>query len=183
MKLFYLHNASEDIKATFEKEAIKTSNKLNSLRSSRDWSREWYVVRTNTGTPIRSLEGQWNIFNGNIEENLYESSFYFPTYRRIEEDLSGLGYKHLDLEDASTKLIQFGMDDVKQNFRQIQEDIKDTVFNLFSQVIGEMLTQFIEGINVTDEIKASIKPDILDIILSRVGEQNISLTEQEKSRF
>lgn len=127
-------------------------------------------------------QSEFSEFGGSIFANYCSNFLYFPTYRRIEEDLSSLGYEDIELEDSSTKLIQSGMEDVEQKFIQIQKEIKNTAFNLYSQVTGEMLTQFIDGINITDEMKASIKPEILDIILSRVGEQNISQTEQEKIR-
>jgi predicted ATPase len=115
-----------------------------------------------------------------INNNLNLKLLFFPTYRRIEEDLSSLGYGDIKLKNSQDKLIQFGMEDVKNNFKKIQSEIKDTAFQLFSQVTGEMLTQFIEGVNVTPEMRNSIKPNILDVILSRVGENNISQTEQNK---
>ena len=115
-----------------------------------------------------------------IDQNMDLSLLFFPTYRRIEEDLSSLGYDDTELKNSQDKLIRFGMEDVKNNFKKIQSEIKDTAFKLFSQVTGEMLTQFIEGVHVTQEMRKSIKPDILDIILSRVGENNISQTEQTR---
>ena len=119
-------------------------------------------------------------FNEVISDNLSLKLLFFPTYRRIEEDLSNLGYDDIELKNSQDKLIQFGMEDVKNNFKKIQSEIKDTAFQLFSQVTGEMLTQFIEGVGVTPEMRNSIKPNILDVILSRVGENNISQTEQNK---
>ena len=121
-----------------------------------------------------------NEFQEIIGNNLTLKLLFFPTYRRIEEDLSSLGYDDTELKNSQDKLIRFGMEDVKNNFKKIQSEIKDTAFKLFSQVTGEMLTQFIEGVHVTQEMRDSIKPDILDIILSRVGENNISQTEQNK---
>ncbi|PZV26258.1 MAG: ATP/GTP-binding protein [Snowella sp.] len=125
---------------------------------------------------------EWNRFIEVIKDNLKQKVFYFPTYRRIEEDLSSLGYKDIKFDNNQDKLIQFGMEDVKNHFKQIEKEIKDTAFQLFSKVTGEMLTQFIDGIKVTQEMKDRIKPDILNIILSRVGEQNISQAEQENIR-
>ncbi len=113
--------------------------------------------------------------------NINSNILYFPTYRRIEEDLSNLGYENVELkDDDTTTLIQFGMEDVKNKFKQIQTEIKNTAFELFSRVTGEMLTQFIEGLNVTPEMRESINIDILNLILSRVGENNIDKSEQEK---
>ncbi|MGK7886457.1 MAG: AAA family ATPase [Crocosphaera sp.] len=105
---------------------------------------------------------------------------YFPTYRRIEEDLSNFGYENIERKDGMNTLIRFGMEDVKNEFEQIQQEIKYTAFESFSTVTGEILTQFIEGLDVTPEMRESINIDILNLILSRVGEQNISNTEQDK---
>ncbi|ACB51364.1 putative ATP/GTP-binding protein [Crocosphaera subtropica ATCC 51142] len=111
------------------------------------------------------------------------NTLYFPTYRRIEEDLSNLGYENPKRNyNNTTTLIKFGMEDVKKEFKEIQTEIKNTAFELFSRVTGEMLTHFIEGLNVTQEMRESINIDILNLILSRVGEKNISKIEQEKMK-
>lgn len=138
-------------------------------------------------------------FAVDIQENLNESILYFPTYRRIEEDLKNLGYEEdkserwrfndfeqLDLfsklnhNDEEGKLIQFGMSDVIDKFDRIKTDIKTSSLSLFSKVTGEILTQFVEGIEVTQEMRDSIQPDTLNIVLSRVGEKNISTSDREK---
>ena len=120
-----------------------------------------------------------------IQENLNESILYFPTYRRIEEDLKNLGYEEekferLSLGEGEGKLIQFGMDDVISKFDEIKTAIKNSALNLFSKVTGEILTQFIEGIAITEEMRSSIKPDTLNIVLSRVGEKNISRSDRRR---
>ncbi len=129
---------------------------------------------------IQNISQIENEISKNIEQFIRHPILYYPTYRRIEEDLKSLGYEDLNLEGSDTKLIQFGMEDVTRNFERIKTQIKDSAFESFSKVTGEMLTQFIEGIDITQEMKASIQPEILNIILSRVGEKNISKTEQEK---
>jgi len=118
-------------------------------------------------------------------QNLNETILYFPTYRRIEEDLKNLGYAEekfevLNLSDKENKLIQFGMDDVIIKLNEITMDIKNSALNLFSKVTGEILTQFIQGIKVNDEMKNSIKPDTLSIVLSRVGERNIPVSDRKE---
>lgn len=120
-----------------------------------------------------------------IIQNLNETILYFPTYRRIEEDLKNLGYAEekfevLNLSDKENKLIQFGMDDVIIKLNEITMDIKNSALNLFSKVTGEILTQFIQGIKVNDEMKNSIKPDTLSIVLSRVGERNIPVSDRKE---
>ncbi|HEY9798872.1 AAA family ATPase [Anabaena azotica] len=119
-----------------------------------------------------------------IQENLNEFILYFPTYRRIEEDLKNLGYEdrleRLSLSDGEGKLIQFGMNDVNNKFEDIKTNIKNLALNLFSKVTGEILTQFVEGIEITQEMRDSIKPETLNIVLSRVGEKNISKSDRQK---
>lgn len=120
-----------------------------------------------------------------IQENLNESILYFPTSRRIEEDLKNLGYEEEKIESLSFgegkgKLIQFGMNDVIDKFDEIKTTIKNSAFNLFSKVTGEILTQFVEGIEITQEMRDSIQPDTLNIVLSRVGEKNISINDRHK---
>ncbi|MEP6489554.1 ATP-binding protein [Microcoleus vaginatus GB2-A3] len=120
-----------------------------------------------------------------LQENLNESVFYFPTYRRIEEDLKNLGYEdesfeRLSLGEGEGKLIQFGMNDVIERFEEIKTTIKNSALNLFSKVTGEILTQFVEGIEITQEMRDSIQPDTLNIVLSRVGENNISKSDRNK---
>jgi predicted ATPase len=120
-----------------------------------------------------------------IQKNLTESILYFPTYRRIEEDLKSLGYEEekyerLSFGEGEGKLIQFGMDDVIGKFDEIKTAIKNSALNLFSKVTGEILTQFIEGIDITQEMRDSIQPDTLNIVLSRVGEKNISRSDRKR---
>ena len=120
-----------------------------------------------------------------IQENLNESVLYFPTYRRIEEDLKNLGYEddrfeQFSLGEGEGKLIQFGMNDVIDRFDEIKTTIKNSALNLFSKLTGEILTQFVEGIEITQEMRESIQPDTLNIVLSRVGENNISRSDRNK---
>jgi predicted ATPase len=122
---------------------------------------------------------------GTIQKNLSESILYFPTYRRIEEDLNNLGYaeekfERLSFGEGEGKLIQFGMDDVIGKFDEIKTAIKNSALNLFSKVTGEILTQFVEGIEITQDMRDSIQPDTLNIVLSRVGEKNISKSDRKR---
>ncbi|MFQ4137433.1 AAA family ATPase [Nodosilinea sp. PGN35] len=130
-------------------------------------------------------KGKVDKIRSTIQENLNESILYFPTYRRIEEDLKNLGYEEekferLSLGEGEGKLIQFGMDDVISKLDEIKTAIKNSALNLFSKVTGEILTQFIEGIEITQEMRDSIQPDTLNIVLSRVGEKNISRSDRKR---
>lgn len=120
-----------------------------------------------------------------IRKSIGDTILYFPTYRRIEEELKNLGYEEEKLErlnfgDKEDKLIQFGMDDVITKLEKIKTDIKNSALTLFSKVTGEILTQFIENLEITEEMRDRIQPDTLSIVLSRVGKKNISTSDKEK---
>jgi predicted ATP-dependent endonuclease of OLD family len=107
---------------------------------------------------------------------------YFPTYRRIEEELHKLGGAVEDLELATDDrtLIHFGMEDVSLTFDSVIERIKNSSIQGFSEITGEMLIQYLGGPPQLDgNIRNIIKPEILKIILERVGE-NISVQNKEK---
>ncbi|WP_413171124.1 AAA family ATPase [Anabaena azotica] len=116
-----------------------------------------------------------------IKENLQEMILYFPTYRRIEEDIKNLGYDdRLRFAENDDRLIQFGMDDVIAKFDEIEKNIKDATLKLLPKVNGEMLTQFVEAITPTQEIRNSIQSETLNIVLSRVGD---NISESNKSKI
>ena len=113
---------------------------------------------------MRLAESDMELFNskthelkGLIRENLKEEILYFPTYRRIEEDLQRLGFGDIEIPDEDNKLIQFGMTDVTNKFNQITDVIKNSAGEWFAKVTGEMLTQLVDGIKVTDKMRESIQ--------------------------
>jgi energy-coupling factor transporter ATP-binding protein EcfA2 len=113
------------------------------------------------------------------------SILYFPTYRRIEEDLKNLGIP-LEDEDESIrgpteKLIQFGMDDVKIRFKNMQSDIQKLSSIGLSKITSEILSQLITGTPTIDEDKLkSMNLETIRIILARVG---TALNERDKNKI
>ncbi|MGB0386927.1 MAG: AAA family ATPase [Ardenticatenaceae bacterium] len=105
---------------------------------------------------------------------------YFPTYRRVEEDLHRLGYVEADL-DNDEQLIHFGMGDVKRRFERITDDIRDSSVEWYSIINGRMLTQLIEGPQLDESALNSLNnPDALRIVLDRVGEH---IPQSDKERL
>ncbi|MBZ4376065.1 AAA family ATPase [Corallococcus sp. AS-1-6] len=105
---------------------------------------------------------------------------YFPTYRRIEEDLHTLGYLESSLPHAE-QLIQFGMGDVQQRIDRITTQIRDSSIEWYSKVNGRILTELIDGIQVTPDMRDSIQDaDTLRIVLDRVGE---NIDERHKNHI
>ena len=109
---------------------------------------------------------------------------YFPTYRRVEEDLHNLGYDDEDLVNQENTLIQFGMDDVQRRFYQIESTIDKLIKDGFSNFSTELVNQFFkdedepEVISTNDYLKNIDKNDI-EILLSRIGDK-ISDSKKEK---
>ena len=65
-----------------------------------------------------------------IENYVQDEIIYFPTYRRIEEDLSKLD---IDIEknNIKTKLIHFGMDDIIASIDKTLANIRSIAINSF----------------------------------------------------
>ena len=108
---------------------------------------------------------------------------YFPTYRRVEEDLYSLGYSDDELLNQENTLIQFGMGDVQKRFDNIQNSIDRLLKEGFSEMSSEILSQLIEDeedVTGSDFLK-SIEDNDVEILLSRVGNR-ISETKKERIR-
>jgi predicted ATP-dependent endonuclease of OLD family len=95
---------------------------------------------------------------------------YFPTYRRVEEDLHNLGYDddELNLSPENT-LIQFGMDDVQKRFNKIENTIDKLLKEGLAQFTKDILSVVIDDTAPTNIILDKISENDIDIILSRVG--------------
>ncbi len=107
---------------------------------------------------------------------------YFPTYRRVEEDLYNLGYSDDAILNQENTLIQFGMDDVQKRFDNIQNTIDRLLKEGFSDMSSEILSQLIE--DEEDETDSDffqkIEDNDVEILLSRVGTR---ITENKKARI
>jgi predicted ATP-binding protein involved in virulence len=128
-----------------------------------------------------------NIFFSNCEKQI-ESGIegcdimYFPTYRRVEEDLYNLGYSDDAILNQENTLIQFGMDDVQKRFDNIQNTIDRLLKEGFSDMSSEILSQLIE--DEEDETDSDffqkIEDNDVEILLSRVGTR---ISENKKARI
>lgn len=108
---------------------------------------------------------------------------YFPTYRRVEEDLRNLGYDEEDfginLEDA--RLIHFGMDDVDKRFKELTQSIERLSKDGLSKISSEILSQLVKGLPpIDDNFLNNINQQDIEIILARVGNQ---ITVEDKIRI
>lgn len=119
--------------------------------------------------------------------------FYFPTYRRIEEDASNLRYasnsrkeylaerdihgEFLDTEQTG-ELIQFGMDDVKKRIESLLNTIKNSSIDSFNTMTSKLLNQYLDGI--IDENLNNTTIETIDIALHRVGSK---VSEETRRRI
>lgn len=123
-----------------------------------------------------------------IDEQLDTSIMYFPTYRRVEEELQNLGQlrkisnndfdfndpfeeeERIELSNIEEEtLIQFGMQDVENRIRNVLYQISEMSLTGFTTVTGQVLSQMLKGFPNVDETSLSQlnKADI-EIILNRV---------------
>lgn len=118
--------------------------------------------------------GKMESIKEDIKTQIGEEIIYFPTYRRIEEELHNLGSNKVEFDKRNKLLIQFGMKDVKDTIDEVLLKIKNSAIVGFSKITGDMLEQYVDGLNELDyNTKSKIQPAVLKIILERVGE-NIS---------
>ncbi|AMC33764.1 AAA family ATPase [Janthinobacterium sp. B9-8] len=106
-------------------------------------------------------------------------SLYLPTYRRVEEDIRAFGAISDDETDGHSS-INFGMSDVNKSIKSITSEILSSSVEWFSKINGQMLSQLVNGFEVTDEMKNSIsEPRSVEIVLERIG-KNISISHKEQ---
>ena len=105
---------------------------------------------------------------------------YFPTYRRVEEESTNLGYVAKD-SVGDQQLLQFGMQDVQTRFDRITSDIRSSSVEWYSKINGKMLTQLINGIQ-DDSIESDrlTSPETLRIVLDRIGD---NITKEDKEHI
>lgn len=115
---------------------------------------------------------------------------YFPTYRRVEEDLKNLGrFKRKfspddfqqefleeidideDIEISDDTLIHFGMEDVEKRIENVIERINTSTVEGFSKVTGEILSQLLRGFpEIDDKQIEELDVQTAKIVLHRVGD-------------
>ncbi|WP_338954671.1 AAA family ATPase [Lactococcus petauri] len=106
---------------------------------------------------------------------------YFPTYRRIEEDIQNLEFEEERLNFYSSKeekissrsageLIRFGMTDVAETIKKLLDTIKKNSIDSFNKMTGELLEQYVDNRLEKSEVSTLSEKDI-NISLNRVGDK------------
>ena len=138
-----------------------------------------HYVRKALKRNFSGQRGELENIKKTIKNEVNEKILYFPTYRRIEEELYNLGLKDSEEKpfiDNKNLLIQFGMEDVAKTFDKVLSNIKNSALEGFSSITGKMLTQYVNRLYTVDK---NIEMKQLNIILERVGE-NITDNNKEK---
>lgn len=142
----------------------------------------------------------FNEIRDTISQNITSKILYFPTYRRIEEELQNLGdFRKIDrrmrnrmihenelivfedeevTDNIDDSLIQFGMSDVEKRIETITQEISKSSIMGFSKLTGDMLVQLLRGYSDLAEVEKINIADIT-IILDRVG-NNLSRDDKNK---
>jgi predicted ATPase len=108
-------------------------------------------------------------FKKAIQEKITDEILYFPTYRRIEEEMTNLGID-IEKDRIKNRLIQFGMSDVEITISRLLETIKSAAINGFTKMTGVLLKQYLDGaiIQSDDNPIDMVK---LGIALGRIGDE------------
>lgn len=117
-------------------------------------------------------------FKKNVSEKIDEEILYFPTYRRIEEDMSNLGID-IERDRVKSRLIQFGMTDVEKNIEALLQTIKSVAITGFAKMTGVLLKQYLNG-ELSDVENYKVEQNKLVIALARIGDE---IEEQDKQRI
>lgn len=117
-------------------------------------------------------------FKSKLEEKIEEEILYFPTYRRIEEDISSLGID-VEKDRVKSKLIQFGMTDVEKSTKEFLQTIKTVAINGFAKMTGVLLKQYLNS-NFLELDDYKIEENKLSIALARIGDE---IESEDKQRI
>lgn len=119
-----------------------------------------------------------------IDEHFGDNEvLYFPTFRRIEEDLFNLGFdeERLKLSERDNRLIQFGMRDVRERIEKVKSAINILSSQGLSQISSEILSQLVKGVpDIEKESFEKITKKDIEIILARVGD---AISKEDKLRI
>jgi len=177
-------NEKELIAANIGTEAFRSHKEITHIISRLQKQLEYPspIIRQTLLLMFSGKSGKLEEARRTILKEVDAEVLYFPTYRRIEEELHKIGaLGQIKMPYDDKRLIQFGMEDVSLTLNKVIESIKNSAILGFSEITGEMLSQYLEGAPRLDKnIREVIVPDILKIILERVG---TNITEDNKSNI
>lgn len=112
---------------------------------------------------------------------------YFPTYRRVEEDLKNLEIDidpesdfEFEVKGSSEIPIQFGMSDVNDRFEEIKTEVARLSSKGLNTLSGEILRQLVRGEYESKPDVSKISKSDVKVVISRLGEM---FNEEDKRRI
>jgi predicted ATPase len=113
-------------------------------------------------------------------EKMNVEILYFPTYRRVEEDMKNLvsAAERKEGNDAlliDNSIIKFGMDDVENRIKKITNTIFQSSVSGFNSVYGSIITQLLKEDEKQEQFIFDNQQ--LKIVLNRIG-RSLSLEEK-----
>jgi len=159
----------------FDLESIKSGRLSERLKyQDHKWKDE---INKDFKTFFSHPDKIFNIFTETLLANLGETDvLYFPTYRRVEEDLKNLelnidddGEFEFEVSGSSEIPIQFGMNDVNEKFEDIKSEVSKLSSKALTNLSGEILRQLVRGdINQEQDLSKISKSDV-EVVLARLG--------------
>ncbi|MEZ8038632.1 AAA family ATPase [Vibrio sp. 1F263] len=137
---------------------------------------------------INHPASMFNEFNQILKDTLSDIEIlYFPTYRRVEEDLKNLEID-IDLDEElefeikgnSEIPIQFGMKDVKDRFEEIKAEVARLSSKGLNTLSAEILRQLVRGDFTAKADVLNISEEDVKVVISRLGE---TFDEEDKARI
>ncbi len=114
-------------------------------------------------------EGELLAISDKIKSFFNYKVLYFPTFRRIEENLSNLGY----FSQSPNDLLQSGMSDVMAHIEGTLSDIEELVVGWFLAlpVHEQLLSQVVKDMNLFENNESNIDSlEGLKMLMERIGE-------------
>ena len=164
LRNIYIHNLGDsDI---FKKCCYKVADILGMPISYAKQELERFIFNY---SPVKGNLKNVETFRKKISSAVNTEILYFPTYRRIEEDMSKLGLD-MDKERLKDHLIRFGMADVEKSIKEILSTISGVAIDSFAEMTGILLNQYLSGsLEIGDDY--FVDRDKLSIALDRIGEK------------
>lgn len=201
LRSFITKHKKKDTEENEKKDTEIIRSFLKSNTKLRKIGPEPLIVRELLSLIKEPIFKKFNNFS-TILKKLNFNILYFPTYRRVEEDLKNIGKfrrkifpRHVqdeiyieeieeieeELDISEDTLIHFGMDDVNRRITEVEGQINRSTISGFSKVTGEMLSQLLKGFPEIDDTEIEkIDVETAKIVLERVGD---NLSESDKDNI
>lgn len=127
----------------------------------------------------KALSDKWE----RIKSNFGLGIIFWPTYRRVEEDLKSLGLSSSNgrWHSSDSRHIYFGMSDVRDAFDRITGEIRFSTGEAFRSVSSAMIDELISGNTLSNsELNRLTSSDAIDLVLARLGK---TLSESRRAQL